>query len=234
MVYMIGSNLESDYGAATEDLEEMLDAEYENVNIVIQTGGTKYWYMDGISNKKVQRFHIEDGELAELDNLGKMSMSTPDALTDFVTFAAEEYPAEEYVLVLWDHGGGIPVGFGYDEVFPDDYLVDVEIGQALDDAGVHFGAIVFDACNMCTLEVALSIMDNADYMVAAESYVNGIGIYYTDWMRPVPNLNISYRITVRQLYLIIWIPWMKRGLSDPCPSSNCPRLMKYMMHMWII
>ena len=35
MVYMIGSNLESDYGAATEDLEEMLDAEYENVNIVI-------------------------------------------------------------------------------------------------------------------------------------------------------------------------------------------------------
>ena len=182
MVYMIGSNLESDYGAATDDLEEMLAAEYENVNIVIQTGGAKYWYMDGIANKKVQRFHIEDGELVELDNLGKMSMSTPDALTDFVSFAAEEYPAEEYVLVLWDHGGGIPVGFGYDEVFPDDYLVDVELGQALDDAGVHFGAVVFDACNMCTLEVAMAIMDNADYMVAAESYVNGIGIYYTDWL----------------------------------------------------
>ena len=40
MVYMIGSDLESEDGSATDDLLEMADAALsENVHLVLQTGG---------------------------------------------------------------------------------------------------------------------------------------------------------------------------------------------------
>ncbi len=183
MVYMVGSNLESDYSAASDDIEEMMDADLgENVNVVLQTGGTEYWHMTSIDDGVVQRFLLEDGKLEELDNLGEISMVDRGNLSDFIEFSADEYPAENYILVLWDHGGWIPISFGYDELFPNDFLTDYDIGQAVEDSGVHFDAVVFDACNMCSLEVAMSLKDNVDYLVAAESYVNGIGIYYTDWI----------------------------------------------------
>ena len=39
--YLSGSDLESNYGSATEDLSELMEAELpENVKIVIETGGS--------------------------------------------------------------------------------------------------------------------------------------------------------------------------------------------------
>ena len=183
MIYMIGSDLESTYGSASEDLAEMMKSRIDDkTNIVLQTGGCKKWATKPMKNGKVQRFTIEDRELVELDNLGKISMVEEDSLADFIKFAKEAYPAEGYTLVLWDHGGGIPVQFGRDELFPYDTLTDVNLYNALNKAGVHFDSIIFDACNMCSLEIAVAIKDHADYMVAAESYVNGIGIDYTGWI----------------------------------------------------
>ena len=60
--------------------------------------------------------------------------------------------------------------------------VEVEIGEALEGGGIHFNSVIFDACNMCTLEVAMAIHEYSDYMVAAESYVSGIGMYYTNFL----------------------------------------------------
>ena len=42
LVYMRGSNLESGYGSATADLDEMLAAEYDTrqVTVLVMTGGT--------------------------------------------------------------------------------------------------------------------------------------------------------------------------------------------------
>ena len=91
MIYMIGSNLESDYGAASEDLEEILASDYGDTKIVIQTGGADDWWTDGIEGGKVQRWHVEDSELVEDENLGKLSMSDKDNLADFITYAAENY-----------------------------------------------------------------------------------------------------------------------------------------------
>ena len=80
----------------------------------------------------VQRFYYKDGKFNELENLGKLSMASPQTLADFVTFSAEEYPADDYILILWDHGGGVPIGYGVDELFPYENLYDYQIGQALD------------------------------------------------------------------------------------------------------
>ena len=183
MVYMIGSDLESKYGAGTLDISEMMEAEFdEDIRVVIQTGGALDWQTDYIKDGEVQRFEVRDNQLFELESLGKVNMSLGETLEDFITYASDKYPAEKYTLVLWDHGGSIPVSFGYDEVFNTGLISEADLGKALKSAGVKFESIIMDACNMCTLEVAMAIKDYADYFVAAESVVIGTGLYYTGWL----------------------------------------------------
>lgn len=183
MLYIIGSNLESEMGLATDDLEEISRAKLtDDTNIIIQTGGCTNWDNNFCNDNEVQRFCYKDGKFNEIENLGTVSMATIDALTDFITFAADEYPADDYVLILWDHGGGVPIGYGVDENFPDDMIYDYQLGHGIAKTGIHFDSIVFDACNMCTLEVGMSLKDVADYMIGAESYVNGNGLAYTNWL----------------------------------------------------
>lgn len=183
MIYMVGSDLESGGGSATRDINEMLDAEFgDDTCIVLQTGGCSYWQNTTMKDGEVQRFLITNDGIAELELLGTTPMLTVDALADFITFAAQSYPADKYTLVLWDHGGGAPIGFGLDEMYPNDFLYDYQIGEALSQAGISFECVVFDACNMCTLEVAMAIKDYAKYMIAAESYLLGVGMDYTAWL----------------------------------------------------
>ncbi|MBR6851358.1 MAG: hypothetical protein IKM88_14115, partial [Lachnospiraceae bacterium] len=69
MVYMNGSNLESDYGFATQDISEMLKAPYnEKVNIVIETLGTKKWHDYGIMNDHTQRFILDEKDVLLVDD----------------------------------------------------------------------------------------------------------------------------------------------------------------------
>ena len=50
MIYMCGSDLESKYGTASVDINEILSADIsENVNILIQTGGCIDWTYEQIS-----------------------------------------------------------------------------------------------------------------------------------------------------------------------------------------
>ena len=197
LIYMVGTDLESpdpdeyeddedEYygGAATEDICEICDAYLpDNVNVVIECGGANDWVHPDVPDGKVSRFMVEDGNITLLQNLGKTTMNRPGDLADFISFGEEYFPAENYTLVLWGHGGGIPAGFGNDQL--GDYyevLEDFEIRDELENAGVKFDAVIFDCCNMCTLEMARALDGYADYMVGAESYVNGIGIYYTEWL----------------------------------------------------
>ena len=183
MVYMIGSDLETEDKAASLDIQEMMNAKYgDDIKVVIQTGGAKKWWIEGIEDGKVQRFEVKAGELIELENLGKVNMAKESTLVDFITYASEKYAADKYTLVLWDHGGGIPIRFGMDENFDGAGMTEAQIGMALNEADVEFETIVTDACYMCTLEVAMAVKDHANYMVAAESYTAGWGMHYTSWL----------------------------------------------------
>ena len=56
MVYMYGTDLESQSGMATADLNEMLYATIsDKVNIIVETGGTARWRNNVISNATNQR-----------------------------------------------------------------------------------------------------------------------------------------------------------------------------------
>jgi hypothetical protein len=184
MVYLCGTDLEAQGGMATADLNEMLHAEIsEQVNIIIETGGAYRWQNSVISNKTNQRYRAtpEGLELLEGD-VGKRSMVDPATLADFIRYCAANYPADRYMLVMWDHGAGTLKGFGYDQYFPGDSMTLDEIAAALAEGGVAFDVIGFDACLMATLETAVVLEPHADYMIASEEVEPGIGWHYTGWI----------------------------------------------------
>lgn len=184
MVYMCGTDLESEAGMASADLAEMESAALnDNVRIIVETGGTSRWQTSNIKSSTNERFRVMQGGLKTLDaNVGKRSMVDPDTLTDFIQYCKSEFPADRYMLILWDHGGGSLTGYGYDEVFQDGSMSLDEINTALKGGGVSFDLIGFDACLMATLETALVTEQYADYLIASEAVEPGTGWYYTNWL----------------------------------------------------
>ncbi len=186
LVYMVGSDLESNGGAATDDLIEMAAVgSTKNVNILVETGGTKKWHLPMISNKVNQRWLVQKENIKLLkNNLGNRSMGKQSTLQDFLVWGVKNYPAKKYAVIFWDHGAGAK-GFGYDENNGrnDPTLSIKEINGALKAATVaskqKFELIGFDACLMANIETATGIKDYASYMVASEELEPGHGWDYT-------------------------------------------------------
>lgn len=181
MVYMNGSDLESRYdfytddvlGSASDDLAEMIAGlNSDNINLIIETGGTYEWKNPLMDASQNQRWKIEDGELHPLMDVGLSNMTHPSTLTDFCNWSIKTYPSEKYALLLWDHGGGSLYGFGVDEYFYGDSLTLDEIEISLSDItetnNMSFDIIGFDACLMATLETAVAVAPYADYLIASE------------------------------------------------------------------
>jgi len=185
MVYMCGTDLESQNQMATLDLQEMLDAKIsDDVNVIVYTGGTKTWRNNVISSTTNQIWKVEDNGLVCLEkDLGSVSMTDPDTLSGFIKWCKKNYPANRNSLIFWDHGGGSVSGYGYDEKFVSSGSMSLaEIDEALTDGGVKFDFVGFDACLMATTENALMLTDYADYMIASEETEPGVGWYYTNWL----------------------------------------------------
>lgn len=188
MIYMNGSNLESESGFASEDISEMLDAGYsENVNVVVQTMGTSKWQGYDIASDHSQIYQItKDGFTLVKDDLTQLPCTHTETLSDFITWSSENYPADRYMLVFWNHGGGPVIGYGSDEMTDSyDTLTIDEIQGALKASNVYFDFIGMDACLMSSLEVACALYDFCDYTILSEDFESGFGWYYTPWLKAI-------------------------------------------------
>ena len=140
MVYIVGSNLESRYGAATNDMAEMKKAglDFEKTNLLVYTGGSRRWVSDIPStSNNVLDMSAENPDRIIARTEVSADMGTPRTLTEFINYCTKYYPAEHYGLVLWDHGGGPLWGYGSDELFKNDSLLLEELRSAMD--GTIFG-----------------------------------------------------------------------------------------------
>lgn len=187
MVYLNGSDLESEDGSATDDLQEMLAATFseEDVNIIIQTGGTRRWYTKEIPARKIGRYQITESGLELLEELPLANMGDSDTLTDFINYSMDAFPAERFGLVLWNHGGGAVSGFGVDEHFDDDGMTLQELRIAFDESYLKtypLEFLGFDACLMANIETANIAKDYANYLVASQELEPGYGWDYEPWI----------------------------------------------------
>jgi hypothetical protein len=196
LIYMNGSDLESESGEASTDLSEMVKAgSSDKVNVLVQTMGTKKWTNYGISSRKSQIYSV-DGSGVNLvkDDMGQLDCTDPNALSDFIAWGAANYPADRYILLFWDHGGGPVYGFGSDEWNEDEYasLTIDEMQTALSRGGVYFDFIGMDCCIMSCLEVCAALYDYCDYAVLSEDFESGLGWNYTPWLSALyENTSIS-------------------------------------------
>jgi len=111
---------------------------------------------------------------------GEMNMAATSTLSGFINWDIDNYPAERYMLVLWDHGGNW-YGVCVDDTSSYDFLTLSEIGTALTTVrashpGFTFDVIGFDACIMSGLEVLYEISGYTEHIIASQ--LNGPG---PDW-----------------------------------------------------
>lgn len=186
MVYMDGDNdLEE---SAIVDLNEMeISGSTSNVNIVVQLDrvpghddsngdwtGTKRFYVT--KDDDWQMIHSD-----EIQNMGEVNMGDPNTLAEFVEWAATSYPAEQYALIIWDHGGGWQ-SVANDDTDDEAGITMPELKTALStiqsNTGIKFDLIGFDTCLMGQLEVDHLIAPYANIRVASEELEPGDGWDY--------------------------------------------------------
>jgi hypothetical protein len=116
------------------------------------------------------------------DNLGELNTGSGATLTGFIDWAATNYAADHYALVVWDHGGGLS-GVAWDDSNNGDNMNANELSAAIDGSSVdRFDLIGFDACLMGMVEQAWDLRDLSDVVVASEELIPGDGWAYDRWL----------------------------------------------------
>ncbi len=183
-LYMCGTDLESESGAATKNLQEILSvSQSDKVQFIIETGGTAQWQTEGIGSDSLQRWELSDGSLSLVDEQPLASMGDAQTLGHFLSWGVQSYPADKYMVVLWNHGGGSATGVEFDELFDNDSLSLNELSQGLGAAGAPFEIVGFDTCLMASLENAAAVAPYGRYMVASEETEPGGGWDYAAWLQ---------------------------------------------------
>jgi hypothetical protein len=179
MVYLDGdNNLES---CAIDDFLEMSSvSSTAGVNIVVQFDRIPSYSSAYDDWTTCKRFLVTPGMTPTpanaLTDLGECNMGDPNTLSDFVDWAMTQYPADNYALILWDHGSGwkekkwVPWDNGQD------YLTLQETEQAL--AGKSLSLLGYDACLMHLIEVVYQVAGSAGISVGSEESEPGDGWPY--------------------------------------------------------
>ena len=187
MIYVVGSDLETDYGCFTRDLGEIKASgvDLDRVNVVFCLGGASDWGCSDFDPKRpVMCALVRKGSGFELQSFGytdDRNMADSDTLIQFLREAPKKYPADSYSLIFWNHGGGPIHGFGFDEL-TNDMMPMTDIVYALQKTGYanhRLDWIGFDACLMGSAEIASMLAPFARYMVASEESIPASGWDYS-------------------------------------------------------
>jgi hypothetical protein len=182
MIYLdADNNLES---AGIDDMNEMeMIGSTVDVNIVVQADRIPGYDISNSDWTNTRRYYItQDFDPfqinSQFNNLGELNMGDPQTLVDFASWAITEYPAEKYLLVIWNHGGGFrsPVytakDIAWDDTSGGDKITMTELEYALSvisaQMGKNIDIVGMDACLMAMTEVAYQIKNHADILVASE------------------------------------------------------------------
>jgi len=183
MVYLDSdNNLES---AGIDDINEMeIVGSSADVNIVIQVDRIPDYDTSNSNWTTTRRYYITQDNDPYIINsqlisdLGELNMGNPQTLIDFASWAATNYPAKKYLLVIWNHGGGFrspaytTKDIAWDDTDGEDKITMPELEYALSAISVQIGENIdivgMDACYMAMTEVAYQIKDYADILVTSE------------------------------------------------------------------
>ena len=191
MVFMNGDNNLEGFGIQNiNDMEKVGSS--KDVNVIVQfdrspefdaSNGnwntTKIFYVTRDNNSEI----INSKELADL---GEIDMGKSKSLEYFAFFSMENYPAEHYALVLWNHGGGWR-GLSNDDTDNPNGMSVEELTNALRNItarkNMKFDIVGFDMCLMSMLEVYSQISEFAGIGIGSEELEPGEGWNYEGMLK---------------------------------------------------
>jgi len=201
IVYMAAQNSLGSDGYLKSDSLEIINGAIEslpkNDNIVL--------FIDDAKNPRIRRIYRgSNGDCyTRLVYQYQYDANSADATTllDVLGRIKSLYPSQSYGLVMWDHGTAwlpevtsfthssraICIDVGPDGNMARDTKSNGNIGDqmsiesmanAIQQSGIHFDFIFFDACLMQSLEVAWDLRNVTDYMVSSPTQTSAYGAYY--------------------------------------------------------
>ena len=180
MLYVCGADLERDNGQESASLAEILATRYntEEINVIALLGGTPRWAGNRFDPGVLSIVDVSGRRPTQVDEMPLAPMSEAGTMTAFLNYCRENYPAEDYILVISDHGGGPLMGCCVDFLFDRSMLSVNALSQALADSAFAergLDTIAFNCCLMGSLEISSSLAPYARYMVSTEDSMYGLG-----------------------------------------------------------
>lgn len=194
LVYMAADNNLEEYAFSDFNELEMIGST-QQVSVVVQFDRIPGYDASNGNWTSTRRYYVtKDADAVNihstmLADLGELDMADSSTLTDFVQWGVENYPANHYMLVMWDHGRGWRTQAMRTMALQREIKaisVDNTDNSEMSLTGLaqacrqmpHMDVTLFDACLMAMLEVAYSIEDSTDVMVASEENIPVLGQPY--------------------------------------------------------
>jgi hypothetical protein len=199
------------YFAADNDLASQADVDLEEirtspccekVNVVI--------FADrgiGSTNPGTFIYVKRDTFLVQIREFGNLDSGDPSTLNFFIRYLRDNYPSDQYGLVLWGHGTSwMKVANPFSKSIAFDATsgnyIDVfngELKWAIPDS--IFSFIIMDACLMGGIEVLWELQGKAKYVVASPALVPATGLNYR---KILMDSNSVLRSLVSFLQRVVW------------------------------
>jgi hypothetical protein len=143
----------------------------ENVDVIVlqdtDAGPAAMWYIG------------EHHQLEKLEDMGEVNMGDTATLQYLVDYGKNRFPADRYVLSLYNHGSGM-WGACFDDTSNGDHLTMDEMQNALEETG-GVDLLCFTApCYMGAFESAYELKDCVDVYIGSEEKSG-----YTFWHDPM-------------------------------------------------
>ena len=199
LVFMNGDNDLEEW--ALGDMNEMEQiGSTDEVNFIVQIDRSPdYSRLDG-DWTGTRRFRAEADTSTRsigspvLEDLGETDAGDPETVIDFAEWGIQQFPADHYMLILWDHGWGWSIradetsalqkGISWDESTNSDISpADGELLQIVDAVDARIGGkldvLGMDACTMANWEIAQQLRDDVHVYLASQDYEGSDGYDYT-------------------------------------------------------
>lgn len=191
MIYMVGADLESgNLGLATFDLDgiDYNKLNEQNTKVVLIAGGSTSWHNNYINSNETSIYELTENGYEVVKKQDMKNMGEAVVLSDFLNYSYENYKSKKYDLVFWNHGLGV-FGSESDEIY-DDYLFLSEISSALKNSPFSrdnkMELVLFRTCLNGTIEVADTLKDYSNYMIASQEITNGF--YGNSFLKVLNNI----------------------------------------------
>jgi len=134
-----------------------------------------------------QKILVKKGEVEVLETPGKVDMGDYKEMVKFVKWAHENFPAEHYLLDIWNHGAGWKKrgertkGISYDDN-TGNHISTAQLGESMkmikNIIGHELDILAMDACLMQMAEVHHELAGSVKFVLAAEEIEPGTGWPY--------------------------------------------------------